>query len=121
MAFNIKGIVHAVFETKQVSDKLTKREFVVETADNPKYPQKISFEITGERCSQLDSVREGDTVSVDFDLRGREWRSPQGPIKYFNSLSAWKVEVTAAAAKATKSGGQSISPPAAGDSDDLPF
>jgi len=31
-------------------------------------------------------------VRLDFSLRGREWRSPQGDVKYFNSLDVWKVE-----------------------------
>jgi len=25
-------------------------------------------------------------------LRGREWTSPQGEVKYFNTLDAWRVE-----------------------------
>ena len=40
----------------------------------------------------LDSINIGDEITVNFDLRGREWKSPQGEIKYFNSLEAWKIE-----------------------------
>ena len=37
----------------------------------------------------------GDAVRLDFSLRGREWRSPQGDVKYFNSLDVWKIEPVA--------------------------
>jgi hypothetical protein len=31
-------------------------------------------------------------MTVSFNLRGREWTSPKGEVKYFNSLEAWKIE-----------------------------
>lgn len=98
MALEARGKIHAVFDTKQVSERFTKREFVVEIADNPKYPQLVSFQATGDRCSLLDGLGAGDEVRVEFNLRGREWRSPSGDVKYFTTLDAWKVERTSAAA-----------------------
>src|SRR5258706_7080562 len=91
MAFDAIGKVHLAYETKQVSERFTKREFVVEIADG-KYPQFVLFQLTGDRCNQLDDHRVGDSVRVTFNLRGREWRSPQGETKYFNSLDVWKLE-----------------------------
>jgi len=92
MGIEATGKLHTIFETKQVSERFTKREFVVELLDNPKYPQVVLFQLTGDRCAQLDGLRVGDAVRIDFSLRGREWRSPQGDVKYFNSLDVWKVE-----------------------------
>lgn len=86
------GKLHAIFDTVQVSARFTKREFVVELADNPKYPQRVMFQLSGDRCSQLDSFKIGDEVRVEFSLRGREWQSPKGETKFFNSLDVWKVE-----------------------------
>ena len=31
-------------------------------------------------------------MRVQFNLRGREWSNPQGEVKYFNTLDAWKIE-----------------------------
>lgn len=87
-----KGKLYTVFETKQISDRFRKRDFVVELADNPRYPQFVLFQATGDRCSQLDEFQDGDEVRVEFSLRGREWRSPSGEVKYFNTLDVWKVE-----------------------------
>jgi len=86
------GRLHTIFDTKQVSERFSKREFVVEMSDNPKYPQTVLFQLTGDRCVQLDGMNVGDNVSIEFSLRGREWRSPSGDVKYFNSLDVWRVE-----------------------------
>jgi hypothetical protein len=93
------GKLHTIFDTKQVSERFTKREFVVELNDNPKYPQVVQFQLTGDRCSQLDGMRVGDEVRIEFSLRGREWRSPSGELKYFNSLDVWKIEPARAAVR----------------------
>ena len=92
MGIEAIGKLHTIFETKQVSERFTKREFVLSLADNPKYPQTVLFQLSGERCSQLDRLSVGDDVRVEFSLRGREWKSPAGEIKYFNSLDVWKIE-----------------------------
>ena len=92
MGHEISGKLHAIFDTAQVSERFTKREFVLELADNPKYPQLVQFQLTGDRVSQLDSFRVGDEVTIEFSLRGREWKSPRGETKYFNSLDVWQIE-----------------------------
>lgn len=92
MGMEAIGKLHTIYETKQVSERFTKREFVVELADNPKYPQVVLFQLTGDRVSQLDDMKVGDQVRIEFSLRGREWRSPKGEVKYFNSLDVWKIE-----------------------------
>lgn len=117
MGIDTKGTVLAIFETKQVSERFTKREFVVETADNPKYPQPILFQITGDKTSQLDGVNVGDEVRVDFSVRGRAWKSNSGETKYFNSLDVWKVEVVKAAGPRTGGGGWD----GGSDPNDIPF
>lgn len=91
MAFDVVGKLHVAYETKQVSERFSKREFVIEVADG-KYPQFVSFQLTGDRVNALDEFRVGDQVRVTFNLRGREWRNPQGEVKFFNSLDVWKLE-----------------------------
>ena len=95
----IKGIIKKISETVQISDRFRKREFVVEYANNPDYPQPLQFELVQARCELLDSFQEGQEVEVHFELRGREWTSPQGQVKYFNSLQAWKLDAEQEVAK----------------------
>ena len=105
MGMEVNGRLHAIFETKQVSERFAKREFVIELADNPKYPQTVLFQLTGERVNQLDGMNVGDQVRIEFSLRGREWRSPQGEVKYFNSLDVWRLEPARAGANNANNGG----------------
>jgi hypothetical protein len=107
MGIEAAGKLHLIFETKQVSERFTKREFVVEMADSPKYPQMVLFQLTGDRCSQLDGMNVGDDVRIEFSLRGREWKSPSGEVKYFNSLDVWKIEPMNASRGATRGGAPS--------------
>ena len=131
MGMEATGKLHTIYETKQVSERFTKREFVVELADNPKYPQVVLFQLTGDRVTQLDDMRVGDQVRIEFSLRGREWKSPKGEVKYFNSLDVWKIEPARAARGNSRGGGDPRDmemPPridesqfGRGDTDDIPF
>ena len=44
-------------------------------------------------------------MRIEFSLRGREWRSPSGDVKYFNSLDVWKIEAARAGASDRRGGG----------------
>lgn len=88
---DITGILKVKTEAQQVSDKFRKREFVL-TDNSSQYPQHISFQLTQDKCSLLDQYNVGDELKVHFNLRGREWTSPKGEIKYFNTLEAWRIE-----------------------------
>jgi len=92
MGMETRGKIHAVFDAQQITERFRKREFVLEMADNPRYPQYVQFQLTGDRCEQLDRFNVGDEVQVEFSLRGREWTSPKGEIRYFNSLDVWTID-----------------------------
>jgi hypothetical protein len=89
--FKLQGIVKVVNPTVQVSEKFAKREFVV-TDNASMYPQDIMFQLTQDKCSLADGIQVNDQIEVSFNLRGREWTSPQGEVKYFNTLEAWRLD-----------------------------
>ena len=126
--FKLTGVIKVISNTNQVSEKFSKREFVITDASSM-YPQDIMFQLTQDKCSLLDAFMEGQQVEVSFNLKGREWTSPQGEVKYFNTLEAFRVEqslgVSApkpipAAQPAVDIAGASA-PTAATDNGDLPF
>ncbi len=129
MGIEATGKIHTIYETQQVSERFTKREFVLEMADNPKYVQTVLFQCTGDRCEQLDKLVVGDEVRVEFNLRGRAWESPKtGETKYFNSLDVWKIEAVRKQTSKSASGGGSSREPAPNSygnapvvDDDIPF
>ena len=88
---NIKGKLIEKFETAKITDSFKKREFVVEYAENPMYPEFVKFELIQDRCDLIEPFNTGDEIEIDFNLKGRKWTDKQGEVKYFNSLQAWKV------------------------------
>ena len=86
----IKGKLIVKGETIVVSEKFSKRHFVVETSDT--YPQTIELQLKQDKCSLLDGINLGDELAVSINIEGRSWQSPQGEVKYFNTLRAWKID-----------------------------
>ncbi len=89
--FKLTGTIKMINPTQQVTEKFAKREFVV-TESSSMYPQDILFQATQDKCALLDNFQPNENVEVSFNLRGREWTSPQGEIKYFNTIEAWRIE-----------------------------
>ena len=81
-----------IFDTANISESFKKREFVVEYSENPSYPEYLKFELIQEKCELLNNFNVGDEVNISFNLKGRKWTDPQGSVKYFNSLQAWRLE-----------------------------
>ena len=134
----VTGKLHAKFDEQDISASFKKRDFVLEVADNPQYPQYVIFQFTQEKCGLLDTFTLGQEVTVMFNLRGRAWTSPQGETKYFNTLEAWAIRPAVPFSK--KEGKEGTPPPVVptktetpvesaapmditkmNDSDDLPF
>jgi len=120
MGIETTGRIHALFDAKQVTERFRKREFVLELMDNPRFPQYVLFQLTGDRCEQLDGFEVGNEVRVEFSLRGREWRSPKGEIKYFNSLDVWTLQRLSGDADAKPPDDPFDEPPPPSD-EDIPF
>lgn len=104
--FKLQGIVKVISPTVQVSEKFAKREFVV-TDNTSMYPQDIMFQLTQDKCSLIDGVNVNEQIEVSFNLRGREWTSPQGEVKYFNTLEAWRIDKVGAMGGGMPAGGPS--------------
>jgi hypothetical protein len=95
--FKLTGTLKLAKETQVISEKFSKRNFVI--TDESQYPQDIEFQLTQDKCNLLDGIGVGSKLEVSFNLRGREWNSPQGETKYFNTLEAWKIDVLGATAQ----------------------
>ncbi|MBJ21885.1 MAG: DUF3127 domain-containing protein [bacterium] len=122
MNMQIQGKIHATFDAAQVTERFRKREFVLELEGASRYPQYVMFQLTGDRCEMLDGFSAGQEVKVEFSLRGREWTSPKGEIRYFNSLETWSVESVGDSASGSPSGGPGVGePPPPSDDDEIPF
>jgi hypothetical protein len=125
---DITGTIEKIFPVQEVTASFKKREVVIRTEEQ--YPQPLIFEFAQDKTSEPEGYNEGDKVKISFDIRGREWKSPQGDTKYFISLRGWRLQKESPAATAHQSRTPTEVPnfemPAADFSidsadDDLPF
>lgn len=123
----IEGRIEKIMDEQVISDRFRKREFIVQTKEQ--YPQTLCFECTQDKTSLLNTYAPGQEVSVEFNIRGREWTPPQGgATRYYTTLQAWRINAAATDAPAPPSdlppAGQPFTPSGADTSvldDDLPF
>ena len=99
--FKFQGKIKVINETQVISEKFKKREFVV-TDTSSMYPQDVMFQSVQDKCDMLNGYSVEDQVEVSFNLRGREWTSPDGVVKYFNTLDSQEETVGIIRAKDEK-------------------
>lgn len=91
MSLNIEGALIKKSKTITKESKAGKefniRIFAIETGGD--YPQKVKFQLFGDRCDLMDNYEVGQSINVHFDIRGNEWEG-----KIINSLNAWKIEAS---------------------------
>jgi len=103
------GKIKVINPIQEVSASFKKRELVVTTEEQ--YPQHILIEFTQARVDDLNSYQVGEPVKVSINLRGREWVSPQGETRYFNSIQGWRIERMATATPGTSASSAQMMPP----------
>ena len=88
----IQGRIKQIFAPESVGQNgFQKRDLVITTEEQ--YPNDIIIQFTQSKCALLDTLQVGQKVKVHFNLQGREWTSPQGEVKYFNTVLGWKIEL----------------------------
>lgn len=75
--------------TTKTGSPWTKRAFVMQQPGQ--YDKPFPCEAFGDKFEFLDSVMEGEQITVSFNPVGREWNE-----KWFVSISAWKIDVVGA-------------------------
>lgn len=122
MSFELSGTLIEKFDTQKVSDKFSKREFVIEKKEdtgNFEFVDQIKFQLTQDRCNLLDNFNKGDEIKVSFNIRGRKWEKGE-KVSYFTNLEAWKIENQGGAMPETPPPpSEEHAPPE--EPDDLPF
>ena len=124
----LTGSIKLIQEEERISDRFKKRGLVLTTQEQ--YPQDIMIEFVQEKTELLDSFQQGQQVTISINIRGREWKSPNGEVKYFTSIQGWRIQKTEAEAPGMQQpmGGPKDTAPKAPapdlsdkDGDDLPF
>jgi hypothetical protein len=105
----LKVVVKRIGKTQQITEKFKKRELVVDTKDE-KYPQVLIFQGIQDMCEKMDELRIEDDITINYNLKGREYNAKDGSIGVFNTLEMLKFHINQTSANTIES-----------DNDDLPF
>ena len=85
----LKGKIKRIEALNVVSEKFSKREFVIETSDQ--YPQDVKFQLVNDKCSKIDAFGIGQEVEVSFNIRGKDFVKDE-KILLYNSLDAYEIK-----------------------------
>ncbi len=93
-SFTVTGILISKGSIKQITDRFRARDFAVELPD-VEYPQKIGMQLSQAKCELLDKFSVGDEIKVNYNILGKKYNDKvTQEEKYFNVISAWKIEGT---------------------------
>lgn len=113
MKNTLKGILHVIYDTKQITDNFRKREFVLYLPKVGFRSTFVKFSLIQNSCELIDGFNGGDSVTVSYSLEGREWNNPNtGEKEYFNDIKANSIKIEEEEIKVHD---------VSGDGDDLPF
>lgn len=128
MAYEAQGRLVAIYQTVQRSEKFRTREFVIEVTEELRertITNYIKFQLVQDRTTIMDSFKVGDTIKVQFNIKGSKWER-DGQTNYISNLDAWRVEQIGQQAAAAPASMPGTAPgygsaPATDAADDLPF
>jgi hypothetical protein len=109
MNFEISGKLVEIFKEQKVSERFTKREFILEVPDN-NFVQLLKFQLVQDKTDLINPYKVGETVTVSFNLKGSKWKD-----SYFVNLDAWRISRKGATGKQT----DSYEPPMPPENDDF--
>jgi single-strand DNA-binding protein len=116
----VTGKIHNVGALRVVSEKFKSKDVVLLTED--KFPQYITIQFTQDKTELLTEKNVGENVEISINLRGRRWESPQGEIKYFNTIEGWQINTAERANEMAAERLAEVSQvPFSLDDEDLPF
>ena len=88
---DITGTIKAIMPVKETAT-FKSIEFVVNDNSSAQYPQYLPMQVSQGKCILLDDLKEGDTVTVSVNLKGRQYQDKiTGADKYFLSLDVWQI------------------------------
>ena len=87
----ITGALKIKKDTQVVSEAFSKREFVLTVVDGA-FSNDILIQLTKDKVTLINDINIGDLLEVEVNLKGKEWNSPSGEVKYFNTIEAWKIQ-----------------------------
>lgn len=85
------GKVLSISPIEKIGEKqLDKLSVVLEEVTDKEYKASVAVDLFGEKVNLINGVKAGDNITAHLNLRANE--SKKEPGKYFNSISAWRID-----------------------------
>jgi len=94
MKFDLNGILHKVSPTQIISDKFSKREFVLE-CENGKYNEYVKCEVINDNIKFLEDAKIGCHINAKCYIKGRYFQKKDGSEGLINSIQAYEIKTRA--------------------------
>jgi len=97
MSYELQGKLIEKGDVQKISDKFSKREFVVETKSSNNgmdFVDYVRFQAGGKRVNIVDNIEIGSDITVKFNIKGNKWNNKDGKTLYFVNLDAWAIDGT---------------------------
>jgi len=85
--YAVAGEIEHIGREEQITDTFRKRQVVIKTGGDTKYPQLIPIDFVNDKCDALNGYEVGQAVSVTINLRGRQGRDG----RYWGSNQGFKI------------------------------
>jgi single-strand DNA-binding protein len=89
MSQSVKGTIKTI-TPETTFGKMRKKSVILTTEEQ--YPQTLEVEFVNDKTSLIQGYDPGEKVEIAINIRGREWVSPKNEVKYFISLTGWKID-----------------------------
>lgn len=122
----VRGVVHVIEETKTYGQKGFRKRLVVLEQESPRFTNYVPVEFIQDSCDQVDELKLGDDVEVNYRLSGRKWqKDPSAEVKYFCNVEGLSFRVMASAGNKAAEPASDVDPFAEAnaeyDEGDVPF
>jgi hypothetical protein len=85
----VRGVVHAIEDTKTYGQKGFRKRVVVLEQDKGRFINYIPLEFVQDGCDSVDELTVGTEIEATYRLNGRKWqRDEQSEVKYFLNAEA---------------------------------
>lgn len=83
-------LIKSIDNEQKITDKLTKKEFLIEVDGDTKYPFNLKIEAINQNIEKLKSSKVGDVTDVDVYLGSNEYKGKYYPSLRLASIGGYK-------------------------------
>lgn len=85
------GKVIAITPIEKIGEKQTEKlSVILEEVTDKEWKAGMAVDLFGEKVKLIDGVRVGDNITAHLNFKVNESKKEAG--KYFNSISAWRID-----------------------------